>query len=239
MSTYIPEILNPLKNAGTSKFARLADEMAFDFVQIEERHEAEFLSAAKLLMSSIQFYDNLNQPGGDWSAFFEESVANSEPHKALFIAFLRLLEALNEHANGLSKRHLDYYYRDVLQFVEREASPKQAHLFFKCARGLKTQLLAKAAQLSAGKNADGEKILFELVQNLVVNQVQIVSFYGVYKHEIEKGSRLFAQDYSTSLETNDGGFPAFGEQQLDFVKLQAVSAPRDMELWQEFVSRYH
>jgi len=28
-------------------------------------------------------------------------------------------------------------------------------------------------------------------------------------------------------------------RQLDFVKLQAVSAPRDMELWQEFVSRYH
>jgi hypothetical protein len=26
---------------------------------------------------------------------------------------------------------------------------------------------------------------------------------------------------------------------LDFVKLQAVSAPRDMELWQEYVSRYH
>ena len=28
-------------------------------------------------------------------------------------------------------------------------------------------------------------------------------------------------------------------RQLDFVKLQTVSAPRDMELWQEFVSRYH
>ena len=28
-------------------------------------------------------------------------------------------------------------------------------------------------------------------------------------------------------------------KQLDFVKLQAVSAPRDMELWQEYVSRYH
>jgi hypothetical protein len=28
-------------------------------------------------------------------------------------------------------------------------------------------------------------------------------------------------------------------KQLDFVKLQAVSAPRDMQLWQEYVSRYH
>ena len=28
-------------------------------------------------------------------------------------------------------------------------------------------------------------------------------------------------------------------EQLDFVKLQAVSARRDMELWQEYVSRYH
>ncbi len=28
-------------------------------------------------------------------------------------------------------------------------------------------------------------------------------------------------------------------KQLDFVKLQVVSAPRDIELWQEYVSRYH
>ncbi|MCH2225877.1 MAG: hypothetical protein MK066_13995, partial [Crocinitomicaceae bacterium] len=103
MNTQIPEILNPLKHAGTSRFERLADEMAFDFVQIEERHEADFIRHAKALMKSVQYYDRYNQPNGDWSSFFSETVDQSQPHKALFIAFVRLLEALNEHLNGLSK----------------------------------------------------------------------------------------------------------------------------------------
>jgi hypothetical protein len=109
MNTQIPEILNPLKHSGTNRFERLGEELDFSYVQIEERHEEDFIRYAKKLAGTIQFYDLNNIPAGSWESFFDESIPNEAPHKALFVAFLRLLEALNEHANGLSKRYLDYY----------------------------------------------------------------------------------------------------------------------------------
>ena len=54
MRNAIPEIKNPLKHSGTNQFQRLADEMAFDYVQIEERHEADFLVYAEKLTQHIQ-----------------------------------------------------------------------------------------------------------------------------------------------------------------------------------------
>ena len=173
MNTNIPEIKNPLKHNGTNRFERLAIEMSFDYVKIEERHEHDFLEYAGKLASTIQYYDQNNQPFGDWQSFFNENVSSSQPHKALFLSFLRLLEALNEHANGLTKRHLDFYYREVLQFADREAKPSQVHLFFKCAKTLKERFVESGSTLLAGENDEGKKILYQLVDEIVVNKAEI------------------------------------------------------------------
>ena len=160
MSNSLPEIKNPLKHSGTGQYERLAAEMAFDYVQIEERNESHFLDCAEKLMKTICYYDENHVASGNWNIFFATTIDQSQPHKALFIAFLRLMEALYEHINGLSKRHLDYYYKDVLQFVEKEAQPAQVHLFFNIAGDLKQRLLEQGTLFDAGKNEAGEKILF-------------------------------------------------------------------------------
>jgi hypothetical protein len=223
MNTQIPEILNPLQHSGTNRFERLGAELDFSYVQIEERHEEDFLRYAKKLAASIQYYDRDNIPAGTWESFFDASIPNTAPHKALFVAFLRLLEALNEHANGLSQRYLDYYYKDVLQFTEREARPTHVHLFFECASALKKRFLDSETLLSAGKNKDGKDILFQLVDELVANRAEVTSFLSVYRHDEEKfGNRLFSNDHSSTLSLdaaeNTDGFAPFGEHQLEFTK---------------------
>ncbi|OFZ09772.1 MAG: hypothetical protein A3D92_12500, partial [Bacteroidetes bacterium RIFCSPHIGHO2_02_FULL_44_7] len=222
MASQIPEILNPLKHSGTNRFERLGAELDFTYVQIEERHEPDFIQYAKKLAASIQFYDQENMPAGNWASFFDESVPGSAPHKALFIAFLRLLEALNEHANGLSKRHLDFYYKDVLQFTERAALPKHVHVFFNCSNALKTRFLDNETLLSAGKNKEGKDILFKVVEELVVNQASVASLLTVYRHSDEFGNRLFSKDVSNILsldpESNTEGVATFGEHQLESIK---------------------
>jgi hypothetical protein len=220
MRNAIPEIKNPLKHSGTNRFQRLADEMAFDYVQIEERHEADFIVYAEKLTQHIQFYDQNNQPAGNWQSFFDRNVPSNQPHKALFIAFLRLLEALNEHLNGLTKRHLDYYYREVLKFTDREAKPAQAYLFMECAKSLKTRFVEKSATLLAGKNEDGQEILFETVDEIVVNKAELMHYFTVLNQGEAFDNRLFAKDYSEFLNGNDTGknFPAFGESQTESTK---------------------
>lgn len=219
MSTSIPEILNPLKHSGTNRFERLGKELDFDYVQIEERHEADFIQQAEKLSSAIQFYNQNDTPSGDWSVFFDQQADTNQPHRALFIAFLRLIEALNEHANGLTKRHLDYYYQEVLQFGEKEVAPAHVHLFFKCAKTLKERFLENEALLSAGENEAGKKILFQLVNELVVNNTEVNSYFALYKHTEDYDNRIFSKDYSASLiPENKEGFPTFGEQQLSYKK---------------------
>lgn len=219
MKTHIPEIKNPLQHSGTNRFERLATEMTFDFVQIEERHEADFLVYAEKLASSIQYYDKFNRPFGNWQSFFDLSIPSNRPHKALFIAFLRLLEALNGHANGLTKRHLDFYYREVLRFTDREAKPAQVHLFMHCAKALKERFVAKGQELAAGETEDGKAILFRLVDEIVLNKTEISHFLALYRHPDGYGNRLFAKDYTAALnEANEAGFSPFGETQLAEVK---------------------
>lgn len=220
MKRHIPEIKNPLQHSGTSRFERLAAEMAFDYVQIEERHEADFLVYAEKLATVFQYYDQNNHPSGTWQSFFDTSIPSNQPHRALFIAFLRLLEALNEHANGLTKKHLDFYYRDVLKFADREAKPAQVHLFMTCAKSLKERFVEKAASLAAGTNDEGKKILFELVDEIVVNKTKLAKFFTVFNQGTDYQNQLFVKDYSTFLNGNETGenFPTFGESQLTAVK---------------------
>jgi hypothetical protein len=218
----LPEIKNPLQHNGTNRFERLADEMDFGFVQIEERHEKDFLRYAEKLASGILFYDQNDQPYGTWQSFFNADVPSNRPHKALFIAFLRLLEALNQHANGLTKRHLDFYYREVLQFVDREAQPSQVHLFFKCAKTLKERFIEKGAQFYAGDANNGEKILYKLVDEIVVNRSELVNYLTVYRHHDDFKNRIYSKDYSEAVlgvpAENKDGIHTFGEHQLVYEK---------------------
>ena len=51
-------------------------------------------------------------------------------HLTLFVSFLQLLEHSKTRFNGITKRHLDFYYNDILQVDKRAATPDQAHVIF-------------------------------------------------------------------------------------------------------------
>lgn len=216
MTYVLPDILNPLSHDGTSQYERLAEELAFDFVKIEERHEEDFLAYAAKLAETITYYDQENVPNGSWKAFFDEKISSNQPHKALFIAFLRLLEALNEHANGLLPQHLDYYYQDILQFTKKDATPSKAYLFFESAKTLQEKFLQKGTLFSAGKGADGKELLFGLVDEFVINKTVLTSVFSLFKHPEAYGERIFIKDLSNNLTGNQisDGLPLFGQNQL-------------------------
>ncbi len=219
MNQGIPEIKNPLQHSGTHQFERLSKEMEFSYVQLEERHQQDFLEYAYRLASQIQYYNDANLPFGTWKELYDLSLPESVPHRTLFIAFLRLLEALHEHANGLSKRHLDYYYKEVLEFTKQKASAKHCHLFFECSNALSTRFIEKGAKVHAGTNSDGKEILFELVDEIVVNKIKLKHYFSLYQHSSDHNNRVFKKDQSDLIKASEpNGFKLFGENQLTSVK---------------------
>jgi hypothetical protein len=116
------------------------------------------------------------------------------PHYALFLAFLRLYEYARDAVNGLTARHLDFYYRDVLQLAERPATPSHAHLVVELARQVASHEIAEGEAFRAGKDATGKEAYFESDRAFVANQAVVASLMKLHR----EGSDLYVAPIANS-----------------------------------------
>ncbi len=105
-----------------------------------------------------------------------------EPHYALFLAFLKLLDHGRAAANTLTAKHLDFYYRKVLRLKERASQPDRAHVLVELAKHATTHLVAEGALLKAGKDAAGADAHFAVDRDLVANKGVVTELRNLYRH---------------------------------------------------------
>ncbi len=98
---------------------------------------------------------------------------NHRPHITLLLAFLRLFGHAQQQLNDFGKRHLEYYYRDVLQLKMRDPEPDRAHLVFGLHRHVADHLLAAGTLFKGGKDKDGKVLTYRLAQDVVLNQANV------------------------------------------------------------------
>ena len=111
-----------------------------------------------------------------------------EPHYALFLAFLKLLEYARGEANELTARHLEFYYRDVLRLAERPAEPGQAHVLVELAKHVDAHLLAAGTLLKAGKDDTGADAHFAVDRDLVANEAVVADLKKLYRHPDDRAA---------------------------------------------------
>ncbi len=110
-----------------------------------------------------------------------EGREDHEPHFALFVAFLRLYLQVQEHANGLTEDHLDFFYQDILGIEKRAADPDQVHVLVELARQVEREhLLPQDNDLDAGKDATGVALRYALDTDLVANKARVSSLKTVF-----------------------------------------------------------
>ncbi|WP_035764438.1 hypothetical protein, partial [Arthrobacter sp. H20] len=148
------------------------------------------------------------------------------PHYALFLAFLRLLEYARSEANTISGKHLDFYYRRVLQLQKRPAQPGRAHVIVELAKHVDAHLLAQGTLLKAGKDEAGGDARFAVDRDLVANRATIADLKRVYRHPPTDPltidhDRIFA---SPAIDT-DGSWHPFAEKTFVGGALQAIGMP--------------
>lgn len=103
----------------------------------------------------------------------EELQKQHTPHLALLFAFLKLFEHLQGDLNKYTKKHLDFFYKQVLKLKPREAVPDKAHIVFEIQKQLDKYLLKKGLLVKDGKDANKSEILFALEDEIVVNKTQV------------------------------------------------------------------
>jgi hypothetical protein len=117
-----------------TRFAPALDPAA---APLEGRTQADLAELAREFASGLVFWhlDERADTSGLWKKFLPDlrspattSQSAASPQKALFLAFLEMYEEAKKELNGVSARHLEFYYRKILGLSPRGAVPDQAHI---------------------------------------------------------------------------------------------------------------
>jgi hypothetical protein len=132
------------------------------------------------------------------------SYAQHQPHFALFLAFIQLFKHAQDHINGLTEKHLDFYYRDVLQLSEKAARPDSVHIIVEPAKNVDQKRLEAGTLLKAGKDDSGVEINFEVANEIVLNKAKIAKIMAIHLDR-GKDSKYIQTIYSAEFANSQDG----------------------------------
>ena len=182
---------------GTSQSGRALRWLDPAGISLDDRSVRELLAFVRAYARELNFVDLDNQPQGDWSAMLGRNDAEldldaladyaqrperyaagavepyARPHVALLLVFLRLLERARERFNAITGRHLDFFYRDLLRMVGKQAVPDQVHVLLELDRRTEQLRLPGDTLLRAGKDSLGIERAYRTAEDLIANRVQV------------------------------------------------------------------
>lgn len=190
-----------LPGNGTSRAQRLIKGLLPDYIRVDERKMEDLQAFALKIAGELKFIkDDAPWSGEDWTGFFDQKIQENQltnPHFALFLAFLKLFNFAQQDINTLTQRHLDFYYRDVLRLKEKPAESDQVYLIIKLAKHIQEHFLVKDTAFKAGKDDLGKEILFQTTDPNVLNKAEVSSLMSLYKDE---DGRLYKSNIANSAD---------------------------------------
>ncbi|SMP13274.1 baseplate J/gp47 family protein [Chryseobacterium profundimaris] len=118
-------------------------------------------------------YKSMKKQVTDLISQFEQD-SNLTPHLTLFVCFLKLLDFSKSAFNNLTKRHLDFYYNEILQIEKNEAKPDKAYVIFELAKKALQERIPGGTLLDGDKDANGKKRIYKTGEELIANQAKVV-----------------------------------------------------------------
>lgn len=154
------------------------DEQALAQAQAELRHIAH-----TMLNVVIQTVDAA-------ARYYDAVAAQPTPHPdtALLRVFVDLMRHHQQVLNGIGRRHLDFYYRDILQIGSRPAQPDHVVVMPSPQPGQTIVTLPAGTRFAAGKDAHGTPVFFANPETAVINAARIA---GAFSLKSDPGSRPF------------------------------------------------
>lgn len=206
---------NPLQRDGTSQEQRTLKTLLPGYVAVDERSIEDLKSFVVKYAKEITYFDINNAVDGDWEEFFNKKLDTTSeynsPHFTLFMAFLKLFKYAQNEMNLITKKHLDFYYRDVLHLTENPAVPDQVFLIFELAKHVTSTLLKKDIEFKAGKDDLGNNVVYKTNIETSLNTATVSELKAVFtnKHDIFSGLVPYPLNdyriyYSPQANSEDG-----------------------------------
>ncbi len=208
-----------LVREGTEQMQRFLGALNPDSVKLNDFGLEEWMQFAFEFAGHVNYFDinNSETPAGNWTEFFKnkaeiktflESVEEGEnitPHLALFLSFIKLLEFTQKRFNNLTRRHLDFYYKNILQIEKLPATPDKVHLIFELAKMSLSEKISKNTALDGGKDINGKKLIYKTTDDLIANKIKVAELKSVYNDFSNK--KIKAAEIASSYDGVGGDFP--------------------------------
>jgi len=120
------------------------------------------------------------QSPSNFSANDQKLAALSKPHVVLFVAFLQLLDHARIDLNGFTKKHLDFYYLDVLGMQKKNPIPDVVNILIKPEEYYHDVIVEKGTGLSAGQDSLGNDLVYTTDRQIVVNNTTVSDIKNLY-----------------------------------------------------------
>ncbi|MBV7530225.1 baseplate J/gp47 family protein [Chitinophaga sp. sic0106] len=123
------------------------------------------------------------------------------PHYTLFLTFLKLFRFAQEELNTFTGRHLDFYYKDVLQLTPAPATPDATNLVIELQKNTKDYLLEAGTLFKGGKDAAGNVQLYATDKDVLITQATVADIRGITalpKEHPEAG--IYASTVANSMD---------------------------------------
>lgn len=152
-------------------------------------------------------------------------------HYALFLSFLKLFRFAQTHINTLTYRHLDFYYKEVLQLHPKAAIPNQAHILVELAKQVDGYLLDQGTKLKAGKDSAGKDVIYSMDEAETFNKAKVAALKSVYLGNaadkyatVNNLGRLFASPVANSADGKGAELTSANKEWHPFVNRQYVNS---------------
>ncbi|MBN1209714.1 MAG: hypothetical protein JXB05_33000 [Myxococcaceae bacterium] len=137
-----------------------------------------------------------------------------EPPMALLLAFLHLFRYALDSLNGLTARHLEYYFQEVLRLRPREGEADRVFITFELARHLESFVVPAGTVLLGGKDDQGRPLRYALEGDLRVDHTTVGPFMAVHRSPqgvlAASPTANSADGLGAALPAEQPGWPAFG-----------------------------
>ncbi len=228
---------------GTSQSDRFPKSLDPSFVKIDGRSESDLIDYALQFAEMLNYYDWENQFAGNWMPFLKQLKNDPKatlsgamkPQAGLFLTFLRLFRQQQDQMNGLTQKHLDAFFRDVLHVQPKLAKADQVHVLFELAKKVDPTLVKSETLLKAGKDSDGNELTYQVLDDVFVNHTTVGTIKSILVDPINNDAVHYGEMANSvdgieeELPEDDSKWPAFGRK--NFPKAEIGFALASPVLW--------
>lgn len=171
--------------------------------------------------------------------------AKHQPHIGLFLSFLRLMEYLQKDINTITKKHLDFYYREILKQKLKKQTADTAPLYFTLVSDVDNFILEKGTLVRLGQDEEGIETVYAIDEMTILNKVVIADLKTIFVSRnslvgINSSFQVISNIYAAPIANSKDGlgmsfeegiessWATLGEDQLEKMPIERTMVNADL-----------